>query len=329
MNDNNTLRRRTFELLNPEHRGGRLGRSVNILLISLILANVVVICLETMAELKQAYAVEFFCFEIFSVLVFTIEYILRLWSSVENQPSTDLSSALQSGQKNQLTGARRQYVVSFESLIDLVAIVPFYISLLFGIELKALLALRLFRLLKLVRYFSALNILLDVLRAEARSFMAAILVLLILIFVSASGIYFFECEVQPEEFGSIPQALWWSTVTLTTLGYGDVVPMTVFGKTFAGMMTIFSIGIVALPAGMLASRFSEELVKRKQRYLQTVKALASDGLLDHEDHEELEQLRSDLCLSDHDAQIIRASSSQNPCPYCAGLGTRSTAVSEN
>jgi voltage-gated potassium channel len=325
MTDISTLRRRTFEFLNPKHSGGRLSRSVNFLLIGLILANVVAICLETMAELKQTYAVEFLCFEVFSVLIFTIEYVLRLWSSAENQTSTEQHVV----QQNLLTGSRRQYIVSFESLVDLVAIVPFYVSLLFGIDLKALLALRLFRLLKLMRYFSSLNILLDVLRAEARSFSAAILVLLILIFVSASGIYFFESDVQPQEFGSIPQALWWSTVTLTTLGYGDVVPMTVLGKIFAGMMTIFSIGIVALPAGMLASRFSEELVKRKQRYSQTVKALASDGLLDDEDLEELEQLRSDLCLSVHDAHIIQASSSQNPCPHCAGLGTIPTPASEN
>lgn len=320
MTDNRSLRRRTFELLNPEHRGGGLSRSVNFLLIGLILANVMAICLETMAELKHEYAVEFLCFEVFSVSIFTIEYILRLWSSSEDKPSS---------KKSPPASPRRRYLISFESVIDLIAIIPFYISLLFGVELKALLALRLFRLLKLVRYFSALNILFDVLRAEARSFMAAILVLLILIFVSASGIYFFECEVQPEEFGSIPQALWWSTVTLTTLGYGDVVPMTVFGKIFAGLMTIFSIGIVALPAGMLASRFSEELVKRKQRYSQAVKALLSDGLLDIEDHESLEQLRSDLCLSDHDVLIIQASSSKNPCPHCAGSGTILTPISEN
>jgi voltage-gated potassium channel len=327
MTDNYPLRRRTFELLNPEHRGGRLSRSVNTFLIALILANVVAICLETMAELKQAYALQFLCFELFSVSIFTIEYIVRFWSSAEKYSLADPSSAeLSSTPQSTLTRSRRKYLLSFESLIDLIAIVPFYISLLFGVELKALLALRLFRLLKLVRYFSALNILLDVLRAEARSFMAAILVLLILIFISASGIYFFECEVQPEEFGSIPQALWWSTVTLTTLGYGDVVPMTVLGKVFAGMMTIFSIGIVALPAGMLASRFSEELLKRKQRYAQTVKALARDGELDADDHQRLQQMRSDLCLSEHDAQVIQASSSNNSCPYCAGLGTISTPI---
>ena len=180
----------------------------------------------------------------------------------------------------------------------------------------------------MIRYFSPLIILLDVLRAEARSFMAAILVLLVLIFISASGIYFFECEVQPEEFGSIPQALWWSTVTLTTLGYGDVVPMTVLGKVFAGMMTIFSIGIVALPAGMLASRFSEELAKRKQRYSQTVRALASDGLLDQKDQEQLKQMQDELCLSEHDVQLIRADNNNNVCPHCLGLGTTKNPIPE-
>ena len=298
-------RNRVYDLLNPQHRGGSLSRLVNIVLIVLIIINVVAISLETVPKIKQAYAIELFFLEVFSVVVFSLEYLLRLWSVPENK----------------IPQARSRYLFSFDSVVDLLAVFPLYISLFFGIDLKALLALRLFRLLKLIRYFAPLAVLLNVLRAEARSFVAAVMILLILIFVSASGIYFFEREVQPEVFGSIPLALWWSTVTLTTLGYGDVVPVTVFGKIFAGMMTIFSIGIVALPAGMLASRFSDELLKRKQHYSDTVKALVSDGELSAEDHESLEHVRTELCLSKQDAELIQdASNNIAPCPACGGSG---------
>lgn len=318
-----TYRQQVSDLLNPEHRGSRLSVYTNWLLIGLIVLNVVAICLETVEHLKLAYAVAFLRLEIFTVIVFSLEYALRIWSSAEQPPADSAESGLSA--RPDTASPRRRYILSFSSLIDLLAIVPLYISLLFGIELKALIALRLLRLLKLVRYFSALVLFMDVLRAEARSFAAAILVLLVLIFISASGIYFFECEVQPEQFGSVPQALWWATVTLTTLGYGDVVPVTVAGKIFAAMMTIFSVGIVALPAGMLASRFSEELHNRKQDYSRLMRELASDGELSYEDLESLEQKRSDLLLTEEDTQALQKDlGHEHACPHCNGSGLIST-----
>jgi voltage-gated potassium channel len=149
-------------------------------------------------------------------------------------------------------------------------------------------ALRLLRLLKLVRYFKSLAILGDVLKAEFRALTAAMFVLMILVSIAATGIYFFESQIQPHFFGSIPQSMWWATVTLTTLGYGDVVPLTAAGRIFAAVITVLSIGTVALPAGMLASRFSEELRKCKNAPDERIFLLVADGALCRNDRAQLE-----------------------------------------
>ncbi len=300
-----TPRRQVYALLNPEDHHSSASIWVNSFLITLIITNLVAISLQTIDSLDQRYSSQFWYFEIFSVAVFTAEFLLRLWTAPERP---DYQS-------------RRHFLGKFDSIIDIVSILPLYLSLLFGLELRSLIVLRLLRLLKLIRYFSPLIMLAQVIRAESRAFMAATFVLLILVFIAAGGIYFFERHVQPEDFGSIPAAMWWATVTLTTLGYGDVVPMTIGGKVFAALMTVLSLGAVALPAGMLASRFSEELHRRKQDYSDLVKERQSDGSLDDQDMEALELARERLFLSEKDAKGIQdAVIHSDRCPHCRGTG---------
>ncbi|MEM8500958.1 MAG: ion transporter [Pseudomonadota bacterium] len=300
-----TTRRRLYELLSPDDRDTTASNWVNYFLITLILANLLAVSLQTIGPLEQRYSKEFLCFEIFSVVVFSVEFLARIWAAPEAHDYQN----------------RTRFLGRFDSVVDILSILPLYLSLLFGFELRAFIALRLLRLLKLVRYFSPLLMLAQVVKAEARAFFAAIFVLLILVFVAASGIYFFERHVQPEDFGSIPAAMWWATVTLTTLGYGDIVPMTIGGKFFAALMTILSVGTVALPAGMLASRFSEELHRRKHSYSELVLALRADGNLNSQDMESLEQARESLCLTETDAKDIEYSVAQvNSCPHCKGTG---------
>lgn len=255
----------------------------------MVLINLFAMALETEASLATEFADFFLYLELFSVTFFTLEYLLRLWSITEGVAYE----------------SRTRYALSLESLIDLLAILPFYIGFLLDMDLRVFIVFRLFRLFKLFRYFSPLAVMADVLYAEGRSFLAAMLVMLVLLFICATGIYFFEGEMQPEELGSIPRSMWWAIVTLTTLGYGDVVPMTIGGRLFAGVMTIFAIGIVALPAGMLASRFSEELHKRKNDYSEFVSNLLVDGVIDDKDEIKLEQERQKLCLSSSDAELLR------------------------
>lgn len=296
------LRRNIYDWLNPGERGGRISEIVNAIIIALILINVIAVSLETVDSLYTPYARLFFLIELFSVLVFTIEYALRFWSAPEKREFV----------------SRSQFLRSFGSVVDLMAIVPFYLWLFWSIDLHALIALRLLRLLKLVRYFKSLTILGDVLRAEFRALTAAMFVLMILVFIAATGIYFFENGVQPDLFGIIPQSMWWATVTLTTLGYGDVVPVTAAGRIFAALITILSIGTVALPAGMLASRFSEELRKRKNALDERLTVLSEDGTLCRSDRAQLETYREKLCLSKDDMQNLIESQQKSigTCPLC-------------
>jgi voltage-gated potassium channel len=297
------FKQRIYGLLNPDdHRSG-LSNAVNIFIISLIVINVVVASLATVESLSIAYGRIFLLLEIFSILFFTVEYILRFWSITESRKYP----------------SRRHFLFSFESIVDLLSVVPFYLGFLLGIDLRALIALRLIRLLKLIRYFQPLAILAAVIKAEYRAFMSAMAALIVLVFVAATGIYFFERETQPDAFGSIPQSMWWAIVTLTTLGYGDVVPATVAGRTFASLITILSIGTVALPAGMLASRFSEELKNRKNDFSKLIATLQAEGRLSDADKSHLEEERLRMCLSEDDAiNLIESTVGKKieTCPHC-------------
>jgi voltage-gated potassium channel len=147
----------------------------------------------------------------------------------------------------------------------------------FSVDLRFLRALRLVRVFKLTRYSSSMTLLLKVLRDEAQSFGAAFFILIIVLIFASSGIYLFEHEVQPESFGNIPQAVWWSVSTLATVGYGDVIPFTVGGKIFGIVIMIIGIGIVALPAGILASAFSEQMRLRRVEYEELAQEILEDS----------------------------------------------------
>lgn len=297
------VRTRVYQTLNPEDKDTLVSSFVNYFIIGLILVNILGMSLETVDVLRASYSHYFFLLELLSAVVFLIEYILRFWSARE-------------GDKYRHGMA---YFFSFDSLVDLMAILPFYVGYLLGLDLRIFTALRLFRLLKLIRYFSPLAVMVTVLKAESRAFISATIVMLILVFMCATGIYFLEHDIQPEAFGSIPKSLWWSVVTLTTLGYGDVVPITIGGRFFTSMMTIISVGIVALPAAMLASRFSAELHKRKQDYAALVDELSHKQILDPDDRAALERERVRLCLSKTDTSFALAKhkhTGKTFCPHC-------------
>lgn len=295
-------RKAICEILSPQNSSSRLSNAVNIFIIVLILMNVAAASLETVAGLGMDYREALKAFELFSVALFTLEYALRFWSAVDNPQ----------------IHSRWSFLWSFDSVVDLLALAPLFLAYLFGLDLGVLIALRLVRLLKLIRYFEPLAILGAVMKAEFRAFMAAMFILLILIFVASTGIYFFERLAQPDVFGSIPQSMWWAVVTLTTLGYGDVVPVTIPGRVFSAFITILSIGTVALPAGMLSSRFSEELRKRQITMKNEIEARYSDGELSVDDHAALEDIRIRLCLTEGDmkALISKKRSATGICPTC-------------
>ena len=239
-----TLRQRTFELLDTGSSDLK-GKLIDWFLMGLIAINVIAVIMETENWFQQQYESQLYWLELFSVFVFTIEYILRLWSCPEDPTYVKDSPQI----------SRVKYVFTPMAIIDLVAIAPFYLAFLFNIDLRFLRVLRLLRIFKLTRYSEAMTTLLKVLRDEMSSFAAAIFIMLVIMIIAASGIFLVEHDHQPEVYGSIPQSMWWSIVTLTTVGYGDVYPVTTVGKFFAAVIMVAGVGLVALPTGILASGF--------------------------------------------------------------------------
>jgi len=248
-------RRTVFALLEGWGRTDWLGRSVDIFLIVLITLNVLAVALSTETALFDAYRPVFLWFELFSVAVFTAEYGLRVWASVENPDHVSQPH----------WKARLRYISSPMAIVDLLAILPTYLMLigLGGIDLRVLRAIRLIRILKLARYSPAIQTLSTVFYNERRTMGAVILIVFIMLIVSSSLIYLAESGAQPENFRSIPAAMWWAMATLTTVGYGDVVPVTVPGKIIGAFVMVTGIGIFVLWTGIFASSFAEELSKRK------------------------------------------------------------------
>ncbi|MFL0796231.1 MAG: ion transporter [Cellvibrionaceae bacterium] len=307
----NPLRQRIAHILEADTRGDTVSRWIDGLLVLLIGSNVLAVVLESVASLHAKYETQFAAFEVFSVIVFTVEYFLRVWSSVEIN-----------GKYQHTVLGRLRFMLTPAAIIDLLAILPFYLSMFFALDLRFLRALRLVRVFKLTRYSSAMNILLNVFREERSAFTAAFFVLIILMVIASTGIYLIEHDVQPENFGSIPAAMWWAMATLTTVGYGDVTPITPLGKFFGGCITIVGIGMVALPAGILASGFSEQLHRAKETYSGEFEKALDDGVLDAKELQKLEELREMLGLTEEDVDDIQSNylkrcvQHMRSCPHC-------------
>lgn len=312
-----SLRRRTAELLEAHRPNDPAGRAIDGFLIVLILANVVIIILETVPRLGEQYGAWFYYFEIFSIAVFTVEYLARLWSCVE-KPLDDAEAPRLS---------RLRWAFSPLGLIDLLAILPFYLFLAIPTSAESLLLLRIFRALRLLRIFKlsryspALNVLLSVIRKELPVLFVAVSILFIMLIVSSWGMYLVEREAQPEDFGSIPHAMWWSVITLTTVGYGDVVPVTNLGKVIAGIVSLVGIGMLALPAAIMASGFSRELHDRSSSYQRAVEVALSNGEISEQEAVRLESLREELGLTTDEAvdTLIKVRHElflEGHCPHC-------------
>ena len=205
---------------------------------ALILVSIVTFSVETIPNLKPSTKTILYVVEVFCVIVFTIEYLLRIY----------------------VADSKPKFIFSFFGIIDFLAILPFYLS--FGIDLRSLRALRflrLFRILKLVRYNKAMNHFTRAIKSAKEEILLFVFITLILIYFSAVGIYYFENEAQPEHFTSIFDSLWWAIITLTTVGYGDVYPITVGGKVFTFFILMIGLGIVAIPTGIISSALTKSV----------------------------------------------------------------------
>ena len=306
-------RKRAAEILEKSQDRDLFSRSIDLLLEILILLNVIAIALESVPEYLLRYKSEFFYFEAFSVAVFTVEYLTRVWSCIE----------LDEVEENHPLVSRLRYMCRPLLLIDLIAIIPFYLLFFFNTDLRFLRVIRLLRIFKLTRYWGAMNTLLNVLREEASALGAAAFIMFILLVLASSGIYLIEQDVQPEAFGSIPSAMWWSIVTLTTVGYGDVTPVTTMGKLFGATISLVGVGMVALPTGILASGFANAFRRNRVSYEQEMDLALKDGQLTPNEIDSLERIKDDLGISEEDAAHIlhlainRLRSEQKECPHCS------------
>ncbi len=304
------LREQAYTLVDGNH--SLPGRIFNGFILLLIVGNVVAIVLESVASVYAAHRLFFESFETFSVMVFTLEYLLRLWVCVEE---TRFYRPVR---------GRLRYMFSFMAIVDLAAILPFYLSMFTALDTRFLRVLRLLRVFKLTRHFHSLEVLMHVIRQEGPVLASAMFILIVLIILASGGMYVVEHDAQPEAFGSIPRAMWWAAVTLTTVGYGDTVPITDAGKMFALAITILGVGMAAMPAGIIASGFTRELQKRRKMYQTSVREALEDGFISPEEQKDLEEIRKRLGLDPEDAQAVTRAEfalmceleESSHCPHC-------------
>jgi voltage-gated potassium channel len=246
-------RHQVYAILEGGQRGYPLGRAFDIALVIVILINVAAIVFSTVDSLAPWWYELFSVIEDVTVATFTVEYVLRLWTAVEDPRLIHQHPVI----------GRLRYMRSPLAVIDLVAILPFYIHMLaVPIDPSVAVLLRALRLFKLLRFTGAFDLLGQVLRNEKRPLIAAGTVVAVALLMVSTLAYMFEHVAQPEKFGSIPMAMYWGIVTLSTVGYGDLTPVTTPGRILAGFTVILGILCFALPAGILASGFIEELRRR-------------------------------------------------------------------
>ncbi|MEP6967028.1 MAG: cyclic nucleotide-gated ion channel [Pseudomonadota bacterium] len=250
-----SLRQRVYVTLEEGQAEGGLGRAIELFLIILIVSNVIMIILETVPALDRRYDWYFSTFEQFTVYIFAIEYAIRVWSSPEDP---------RIGTGRPFLG-RVRFALRPMMIIDLASFAPSLLGAFTGgvLDLRALRILRLLRLLKIARYSQAMPALLGVLYAERRALLGSFILLLCTVCVAAEVMHVVEGPGQPKAFGNLPSSMYWAITTLSTVGYGDEVPITLLGKLVAGLTMVTGLVLFAMPIGIIATGFVNGLHRRE------------------------------------------------------------------
>ena len=249
------MKKYIYELIEDPADDNSLSKYVRSFVALLIVLNVLAIIFESIESIGIPYRTFLNAFEIISVVVFTAEYLIRIWICTEDERY-----------QNIVTG-RLRFALTFFALIDLLAILPFYLPAIFVLDLRfirVLRLLRILRILKLGRYSESLQLFGRVFRAKKEELWIMVFVAFILLTVASSFVYIAEQEAKTKGFSSIPEAMWWGVVTLTTVGYGDVYPETFWGKILGAVIALLGVGMIALPAGILGSGFVDELRSKRE-----------------------------------------------------------------
>ena len=290
------IQKRTSQLLSKGNIADKPSQYVDMTLFILIILNIAAVCLESVKHIGDEYKLAFNAFEIFSVVIFSIEYLLRVWSAPARNDLGDSPNLIK----------RMKYIFSFTGLIDFLAIIPSILPYFFGgLDLRWLRVLRLLRLLKISNYSSALEDFFSAIKADWRSFSAALYLMLIALFLSSALMYIAEHDSQPEKFSSIPETMWWGLITLTTVGYGDVSPVTPLGKIIGAFTAIMGVCTVALLTGIVASAFANQRAQKAAILEAEINQALSDGVISDDEAQKIEKLRKELNLSpEHSKSII-------------------------
>lgn len=242
------LKHRVFDIISKAENGDRLSSIFDWTIMILIALSILTIILDSFQSIHAELGTVFQIFEFITVIFFSLEYILRIWTADLLYPDAK--------------HPRLKYVFSFMAIIDLLAILPFYLPF-FSADLRFLRMMRLFRLFRLLRvfklgrYFDALHVIVKVIQTSGPQLIMSMVICFFVMLFSAIIMYEVENPVQPEQFPNVLSSLWWAICTLTTVGYGDVYPITVVGRFFASVISLVGIGIIAIPTGIIAAGFNQ------------------------------------------------------------------------
>jgi len=288
------LQRRVYEVLDGAVMD-RTSKIVEIFIASLVVANVVAIILESVQSLHDEYEQFFYVFDTFSVIVFSIEYVLRVWSYGRKYMGTEPGLAWK---------GRKEYLFSIYGLVDFFSTVPFYLQLLMpGADLRVLRMFRLLRIFKLSRYNSAMDDMFEAIKAERDSFSSAMFVLFISCLLFSSLIYIIEGHDQPEVFPSIPAAMHWFILTIIA-GWGSVDPVTYLGVALVVVTQILAIALAAILTGVVATAYTAQVMRRESFYEMEVREVLADGVVTEEEKQKLKTLQAKFGMSNEQVEAI-------------------------
>ncbi len=288
-----TIKQTIFEILEGSVHN-KASRACEIFIATLVVANVLAIILESVHELHAEYERQFALFDLFSVMLFSAEYVLRVWTYGVKYRAADGGA----------WRGRKEYIFSFYGFIDFFGTMPFYAQLLFpGLDLRVLRIFRLLRIFKLSRYNSALQDLFDAIRAERDSFTSALFLLLISCLLCSSLIYIAEGHLQPEVFPSIPATMKWYVLTIIS-GWGNVDPVSMFGTVLVILTQVLAIALSAILTGVVATAYTTQVERREAIYEMKIREALADGVVTDEEAANLESLRRQFGMSEQQVEII-------------------------
>jgi len=248
------IKKKAFEIIEPCDDKNKIGKIVDMFIVILIIVNIVIIVAETFDFFNNSNI--FHIIEIFSIVIFTVEYAIRIWTS-----------DLMAPEQNKFV-VRIKYIFSFMALIDLFAILPFYIPLFIPYDLLVIRSLRIARLLrffKVNRYTKTFATIGAVFKKKASQLISSAIIIFLLLLITSVLMYEVEHKVQPEKFANAFSSIWWTISTITTVGYGDIYPVTTLGQVLSSVISFLSIGLIAIPSGIISAGFVEQVESEKDK----------------------------------------------------------------